>query len=81
MVETDDDEVVRAKIDTIGESFCGPEDLLDPDHRCDPPWFIVSSPMSKKKAKRWRKLPIAKRGRYAQPHVFLLDQVTGSLAI
>jgi hypothetical protein len=56
LVETDDDEVLRAKIDALGELFCGPEDQIGRDHRCDPPWFIVSSPMSKKKAKRWRKL-------------------------
>ena len=56
MVETDDNAILQAKIDAISESLCGPEDQLGPDHKCDPPWFIVSSPMSKMKAKRWRGL-------------------------
>ena len=56
MLETDDEAVVQAKIDAIAESMCGPEDQLGSDHRCDPPWFIVSGPLGKKKAKRWRKL-------------------------
>ena len=56
MIETDDDEVVEATIDAIGEALCGPEDTLGLEHRCDPPWFIISSPLDKKKAKRWRKM-------------------------
>jgi hypothetical protein len=56
LVESDDDAVVNAKIDAIRETLCGPEEELGPEHRCDPPWFIVSGPMRKKKAKRWRKL-------------------------
>ena len=56
MVESDDEAVVHAKIDAIAELMCGPEDQLGPDHRCDPPWLIVSSPMRKKKAKQWRKM-------------------------
>ncbi len=56
LVESNDDAIVDAKIDAIREALCGPEDTLDPDHRCDPPWLIVSGPMRKKKAKRWRKL-------------------------
>lgn len=55
-VETDDEDVVHAKIDAIAEAMCGPEEALGPEHRCDPPWFIVSGRMGKKKAKRWRKL-------------------------
>ena len=56
LIETDDAAVVDAKLKAIGEAMCGPEELLGPEHRCDPPWFIVSSPMRKKKAKPWRKL-------------------------
>jgi hypothetical protein len=56
MVETDDFEVVRTKIDHIKEALCGPEHSLGPDHQCDPPWYIVTSPMARKKAKRWRKV-------------------------
>jgi hypothetical protein len=56
MIETDDDSVVEATADAIGEMMCGPEHTLGPEHRCDPPWFIVVSPLGKKKAKRWRKI-------------------------
>ena len=56
LIETDDAAVVDAKIEAIAEAMCGPENSLGPEHRCDPPWFIVSGPMRKKKAKAWRKL-------------------------
>ena len=56
LVESDDDAVVSAKVDAIKETLCGPEEKLGPEHRCDPPWFVVAGPMRKKKAKRWRKL-------------------------
>jgi len=56
VIETDDEKVVQAKVYEIAESMCGPEDQLCRDHRCDPPWFIVSTMMRKKKAKHWRSL-------------------------
>ena len=56
LVETDDHTVLDGKLDAIAEAMCGSEAMLGPDHRCDPPWFIVSNSMSKKKAKRWRDL-------------------------
>ena len=56
MIETNDDSVVQATTDAIRKTLCGPEHLLGPEHRCDPPWFIVTSPLNKKKAKGWRQL-------------------------
>jgi len=56
MIETDDPSVVEATVDAFAEKLCGPEAEQGPDHRCDPPWFIVSSPLSKKKARRWRSM-------------------------
>ena len=56
VIETDDEKLVQAKVDEIAGSMCGPDDQLPLDHTCDPPWFIVSRPMRKKKAKRWRSL-------------------------
>jgi hypothetical protein len=56
LIETDDDAVVEYTVDKISELLCATERLGDPDHRCDPPWFIVSGPMSRQRTKRWRGL-------------------------
>ena len=56
LVETNDRDVVDAKIELIKEAFCGPEHALGPDHRRDPPWFVVTSPLGKRSARTWRKL-------------------------
>lgn len=56
LIQTDDDAVVEATTDAIAALMCGPEHELGLEHRCDPPWFIVASPLKKRKAKRWRSL-------------------------
>ncbi len=55
MVETDDEAYLEALSDRIKNVLCPPDDD-GPDHRCDPPWMIVTSPMRKKQAKGWRKI-------------------------
>jgi hypothetical protein len=54
LVETNDSEVVGAMSDAIGEVLCPSANLADAQHRCDPPWFVVVSELSTKKAQRWR---------------------------
>lgn len=56
LVETDDYAILDSKLDAIKEALCGPEDMLGPEHRCDPPWYMITTSMTKKKAKRWRDL-------------------------
>lgn len=45
-IETDDVSVVEAIEESIETAHCGPENELPPEHRCDPPWFIVRTEMA-----------------------------------
>jgi hypothetical protein len=54
LVETDDEGVVQNKVEAIKEILCPSAGLNDPEHACDPPWFIVTSPLRRKKSKQWR---------------------------
>jgi hypothetical protein len=56
LIESDDESVVQTKVAAISEILCPGADLGDPQHNCDPAWFIVTSPLSRKKSKRWRSL-------------------------
>jgi hypothetical protein len=54
VIETNDEAVVAGISDAIAGLLC--PDGVSQDHRCDPPWMIVRSPVRRKKAKSWRQL-------------------------
>lgn len=56
LIETDDESVVHNIVDVTSETLCPAVGLRDPQHACDPPWFMVTSPLRRKKSKRWRSL-------------------------
>jgi hypothetical protein len=47
-LESDDDELLRQKIDGFKDVLCDPADN-GPEHRCNPPWMIITSPVTKRK--------------------------------
>jgi hypothetical protein len=56
LIETDNESVVQTKVAAISEILCPAAELGDPQHTCDPAWFIVTRPLSRKKSRRWRSL-------------------------
>ena len=53
LVETADSAVLDKLADDIAELLCS--DTSDvPPHHCPVPWFIITSPLGRKKSKFWR---------------------------
>jgi hypothetical protein len=54
VLETDDRALVDQITDRVTDMVC-PIPVREP-HDCEPPWFVVTSRMPKKKARKWRTL-------------------------
>ena len=56
LIETDDETVVTAKANAIIEILCPSAGVVDAEHTCNAPWFVVTSPLRQKKSKQWTSL-------------------------
>jgi hypothetical protein len=53
LVETDDPEQVQSLADRVGLLACA---VPGANHECDPPWFVITSPVDASEVDDWRDL-------------------------
>jgi hypothetical protein len=54
LVETDDAEKIERIADLVGNVACPHDPLVDVDHACPVPWFVITSPLDEDEAVQWR---------------------------